>query len=141
MSWIDDGLKRQKEASIRREKISGNAPNLYQELWQEIERCVDEAKKGGMRLHCERYLYGDTTDREVRLSVIPSPTQSSANPKTLHVTLSDDSHSIEITRDSGLLKLDVDISVNGVPLLKHAGVAVSIPKAAQLILEPFFFSV
>lgn len=136
MSWISEGLERQKIEKARNEAIAASGPSAYETVWQEIDRCITEAAKGGIPA-----FVGDHRgphDREVRVSVPAKRGQSSSNPKNLRVKLSDDKHAIEADGDSKSLRLELDLSNNNLCLM-HEGKTVSVPEAAQLILEPFFF--
>lgn len=139
MSWIDEGLNRKKTADASRDKISANAQNLYETLWKEISRCMNEAKSKGIPTFADHQPGPTSYDRGVGLPGPPRHGQSSSHAKMLRVILSDDKHTIEITGDSKPLTLELDLC-NDEPCLKHDGKTVSIPEAAQLILEPFFFA-
>jgi hypothetical protein len=133
MSWIDDGLNKRKAEKDRTDRISASASILYENVWTEIARCVKEANTKGIAVFIDATQHQSIHNRTVSLSLPLEPM-----PRQLHVKLSNNHQAIEITGSGKPMKLDLDICVGG-HCLKHNGKPISVEKAAQEILQPFFF--
>lgn len=129
MSWMEKALheKRRKSASEQAEK-------LYEELWKEITDRLDE---GRQKTPIQPFViqYPPTTfDRNINFSDPRKP----GNPKTLHVRLSADRLAVETSGHPKSLKLKINFCNDEICLI-HEGETVSVAKAVELILKPFFF--
>jgi hypothetical protein len=134
MSWIDEEVKREKEAEARRRKISDDALGLVRELLNEIDARIAEAKSKGKRVLTALQGAAIPYDRQFSLDSEQSESKRMLNLKHL-----EDQAAFEVTGDLKQLTLTMDLNAKGETCLMHDGKPVSIPKAGQLILKPFLF--
>jgi hypothetical protein len=152
MSWIDDDaaeLKWLKESAAqleeRNREIANAAEKIYNDLWDELVRCIDEAKKTGIPVAAHLMTNGDPFERRIvgHAIIVPQPVKppaSSSTRKVITVKLTADHLQIEV---SGLHKTPIyfplDLCDDGVVRLKHKGEHKTIQDAAKLILRPILF--
>ena len=143
MTWIDDRLAERQKRDEHEQLIADHAETIFNDLWAEIKRSVDEAKSKQIPV----YTNGATYERVVLLSVI-GPTrhaqvfgeqvsQQQSPPKRLHIKLAKDNSGIIISGPPE--KLYFDVSEDNVVCLKCDKNQISIHDAARAILDPFLF--
>ena len=141
MTWIDDRLAERAMRDKRTELILSNAEEIFNNLWKEIKRSVDEAKSKQLPVSANGSPYE-------RVILIPDPIQPpraafgeevSRSPvsKRLRVKLEKDAS--EITVDGPPHKIAIDVCDDNVVCLKINGKPTSLPDAARAILDPFLF--
>jgi hypothetical protein len=135
MSWIDDGLEKQKQIADRKNLIFQEAEITFNQLWQEIFRCVKEAEQKGIKV----YTNGSSLERVVSMPVQPRPGQTHTSPKTLRISLPQERTTINASGPGINVTLSFDICDGNVVCLKGDGKRIELADAARKILEPFFF--
>lgn len=129
MSWIDEAVHEE-----HRKSASEQAQKLYEDLWKEI---TDRLEEGRQKTPIQPFIiqYPPTTlDRQINFSDPRKP----GIPKALHVKLSADKLAIETSGHPKSLKFKIDLRNDKICLI-HEGETVSVAKAVELLLKPFFF--
>ena len=128
MSWIDERLAERKALADRNRLLDEHAVSIYEAVWEEMMKVVEEAKtKGGLAL----FPNGGLQKRHITWAV-PS------NDRTLNFTMKD-KRQIRASGTGVDLVFELDICDGGVVCLKYGVSQVSEQEAARAILDPFLF--
>ncbi len=140
MTWIDDKLDERGRRKEREELILSHAEEIFDNLWKEIKRCVDEARSKQIPVSANGSPYE-------RVILIPDPIQPprafgeevsrSAVSRRLRIKLEKDAS--KITVDGAPYTITFDVCEDNVVCLKVNGKPTSLPDAARAILAPFLF--
>jgi hypothetical protein len=101
MNWIDDRLEEQQAARKKSVLIEGAAENIYNQLWDELSRWVQEAADKGIAV----FTNGEQLDRVIVLSP-----KRAGEAKRLSVRLQKDKHGIMV----GGVRFDIDLCADNV---------------------------
>ena len=124
--WITREYQRWIQNQNDRDAVTQSAEPIYEELWKEILQVVNAP--------VIKTQFAPTTNG------IPLHRTILANGKTLRVGVTADKRAIEaIAENDCLARLSLEIK-DGVVYLAHEGKRVDYQRAAQLLVQPFFFS-
>lgn len=133
MTWIDDCLAKQSAAEDRALLIRQHSGPIYDALWQEIVRCVQEAKsKTKLRLITNGALFSRIVRKPLSVGIDESATSE-------EFILTMEGATVKASGDRVDIEFDLDVCPDGVVCLKRNGEPISVAEASRLILEPFLF--
>jgi hypothetical protein len=135
MTWIDDRLAQRKMLEECNELIASSAEEIYDGLWEEIARFVDEAKKKGLPV----FTNGKPHERVVGLVMVPGPNESFAMSKELRIKLLKGERCIKAHGPKVDIRLSLDVCRDNVVCLKYGENEIRTDAAAKLILDKFLF--
>jgi len=143
LTWIDDRLAERQKRNEHEQLIADYAEKIFNDLWGEIKRSVEEAKTKQIPVYTNDAPY----ERAVFLSVTgltrhaqvfgEQASQQQSPPKRLDIKLAKDNSGITISGPPG--KLSFDVCEDKVVCLKCGEKQISIHDAARAILDPFLF--
>ena len=138
MNWIDDRIKQRQVEASRSAVIDSSAEQIFNDLWDEINRWVAEAKQKNLPV----FTNGTPYERIVSLSVPPPSGRSQSNPRQLTIRLAREKKAIVvggISAGGQSVQLTLDVCDDGVICIKHYGERVSVSEIAMQILDHFLF--
>ena len=124
MTWLDDRTAQSTKRKQEERLILDRAEGIFNNLWQEIVRIVEEAKSKGFPLVTN----GSPDQRAIMLK-----------GERLPITLERDAEMITANAPGFTVQLSFAVDKNDVVHLKYGKGALSLKEAAQLILGPFLF--
>src|SRR5436305_10544874 len=111
MTWIADAERRNLAMQERAEKIRKESTTIYNALWQELLKNVEEAKK------IERFktleTNGNPEARIIQMSVMPAPGEDHAAPRIVRIRLLSDIQHIRATGGGASVTLSIDVCDDG----------------------------
>lgn len=132
MTWIEKRVADLKNLEERRASIREHATTVYESLWSELLKHVDDANQHGLDV---------TTNGSARRKIIKLKKQNlSGMWWELEFKLSDAKDRITVRGDRcGDVQFLFDLRPDNVVCLKVNGKEISIEEAAIAILDPFLF--
>ena len=135
MSFIDDGLKKRAELEARASLISNQAPTLYNELWENMQTYVEEAKSKGFEI----FIDGGGYKRDIALQLMREGA-SASHRETFTLDLDVKKEQITAKGQRGVeFTFVLDVSDGGVVCLKHKENPITMEVASILVLQQFLF--
>jgi hypothetical protein len=134
MGWIDDAEKHQQALAKRNAEIEQHATAIYESLWKEVKKDVDE-----MRRKAERFAGLITNGQELARSISYPP--SNRFPWSVTISLFKERHQIQASGITPPKKVtfSIDVCADGFVCIKLDGDRVSPERASQVILYAFFY--
>ena len=114
MNWIDDRLKQRQTMFARSVLIERSAEQIFNDLWDEISKWIEDAKKKNVDV-CTN---GTPYERIVTLrGEPPYPGQEGAKPKTITLGLARDKAAISVKGIHNGINLVLDVCDDNVVCL------------------------
>jgi hypothetical protein len=133
MNWIDES---QRETGRRRERerlLAENENDVYGQLWDEISKCLTDARE---------HVPGLTTNGQPlsRTVLLPAVIRGlGPTHEMLKVSLDSQTHEIVAQGSRVNVRLKIDIDKDNIACLRVNGLEVSLKTAAEKVLKPFLF--
>ena len=135
MSWIEDRLRERRERERKNQIIAKGCEPLFNDLWDEIVTLCREAESKGIRVTTN----GSPFEREVWISDSLLAGGGAPTKRGVKILLDKKNKTITARRDQKEVGFSIDTRTDGVLCLKYDSKEVGIQKAAEMILDPFFF--
>jgi len=137
MSFIDDGVAKRKEIQQQAKLIAEQAPKVYEDLWDRVNRFINEAKRKGFLLSTN----GSLHNKLVELRIPAKYPELADHRDHFRLTLDSPKGRIYAKGQSGVnFEFVLDVCGDGVVCLKWNGGRIETEDAAILILKQFLFS-
>jgi hypothetical protein len=138
MSWLKDKIDAQLAEHERIHAIENEAPNLFNSVWNELLKIVQEANADGFILKPN----GNSEKRRITLLHHRFKTLETGKMPALQLSLSDKRNHLHLDiEDAPVLRFDIDLCPNDrVVCLKLEGLRKSPQETAEAIMDVFLFS-
>src|SRR5579863_534608 len=117
MTWIDERLAERERLKIRNALVEHGSVPIFNDLWAEVLRLVEEAKDKGVPVGTN----GLPSERIVWQPGIHPPNDSDERRRELRIKLLEDRESISVSGPHVSLQFSIDLCDDNVVCLKHDG--------------------